>query len=158
MNNVLIPTDFTNGSLQPIARLAEAFPEKTFTVFLFHPFYMPDGISELLLLHKSIPLGKLFSDGLRAECRKLKQQYGNSIRSIIFKPVYGNNPKVLNALLEANEIDTILYDGFYPYSKAHRYSIDIKNCFKKASIPVLKTEMLKKPKPVQETVYKELVV
>lgn len=161
MEHILVPTDFTIGSLQPVARLAEAFPARNFTIVLAHVFDMPDSITELLVLHRSIPVSTLFSDEIRAACKKLKDQYGSTIRSIIFKPVYGQATHIFHQVLEANNIDTILYDETYAYVKPHAYSVDFRRLLKKAPVQVLKASMLKKAVPVttkEAAVYAEVIV
>lgn len=158
MEHILIPTDFSTGSLQPIACLAEAFPAKNFTIVLTHVFHTPDSIAELLHLSWNIPVSTLFSDAMRAECKRLKDQYGSIVRSIVFKPVYGSGAAVFRQVLEANKIDTILYDDAYTYSKPHRYSADMHKSLKKAPVQLLKTSMLKKPAPVKEPEFASFVV
>jgi len=161
MEHILIPTDFTTGSLQPVARLAEAFPTRSFHIVLAHVFDMPDGIAELLQLQRSIPVGTLFSDEMRAGCKRLKDQYGSRICSIVFKPVYGSGAAVLQQALEANRIDTVLYDEHYTYERPHRYSADMRRWLKKVPVQVLKAGMLKKPvlvAPKETAVYAEVIV
>lgn len=159
MEHILIPTDFTIGSLQPVSRLAEAFPAKTFTIVLTHVFETPDSITELLVLHRSIPVSMLFSDEMRAECKRLKDQYGAAIRCIVFKPVYGSGKAVFNQVLEANNIDTILYDEHYAYAKPHGYSVDIRKMLKNVPVQVLKTSMLKRQSSNKEMApYAEVVI
>lgn len=161
MEHILIPTDFTTASLQPVARLAEAFPERSFTVVLTHVFDTPDGITELLRLHRSIPVSILFSDEMRAACKRLKDQYGTTIRSIIFKPVYGSGTAVLKQALEANRIDTVLYDEHYAYTRPHRCSADMHRWLKKAPVQVLKAGALRKVVPAapkETAAYAEVII
>jgi hypothetical protein len=147
MEHILVPIDFTTGSLQPVTRLAEAFPAKSFTIVLTHVFDMPDSITELLVLHRAIPLSTLFSDDMRAESKRLKDHYGSTIRSIVFRPVYGSTQHVFRQVLEVNNIDTVLYDEAYPYAKPHQYSIDFMKLLKKCPVQVLKAGTLRKPVP-----------
>jgi len=128
---------------------------------LTHVFDTPDSISELLLLHRSIPVSTLFSDEMRVACRRIKDQYGSTIRSIVFKPVYGAGITVFRQALEANKINAILYDESYHYAKPHRYSVDFRRLLKKAPVQVLKAGMLKKQVPAvvkEAAVFAEVVV
>ena len=159
MKNVLIPTDFSTGSLRLVSLLAAAFPDSSHNIVLSHMFRMPDGITELLMLHRSIPLSTLFTDELRSECRRLKQRHGDTIRSIAFRPVYGDSSLLLNDFLRANDIDTILYDDNRAFVKPHRYSTDMTAYFKRADAAVIKAAEIVVVKPVKEatTRYKEYV-
>jgi len=160
MRNMLIPTDFTLASLRPIALLAEAFPGKQFSVTLFHPFRMPADIRSLLFLQKTIPVSQMFRDELRAECRRLKQQYGATIAGINFKPLYGITKATLQQFMEGNEIDTLLYDDHYTYTKPHAYSEQIAECLKMAKVQTLAASRLQKKKSTVPPVslFKELTV
>lgn len=160
MENVLIPTDFTLASLRPIALLAEAFPERKFSVTLFHPFRMPSDIRSLLFLQKSIPVSQMFQDELRAECRRLKQQYGSTIANISFKPLYGLTKATTDLFIEANEVDTLLYDDRYTYTRPNQYSERISDCIKLVKVQTLAASQLRKKKTPSPTVslFKELTV
>lgn len=160
MENILIPTDFTLNSLRPIALLAEAFPGKQFSVTLFHPFRMPSDIRSLLFLQKTIPVSQMFRDELRAECRRLKQQYGATIASVNFKPLYGTTKAAMRLFIEGNSIDVLLYDDHYAYEKPHAYSEPIADCLKMTKIQMLAASRLQKKKRTAPPVslFKELTV
>ncbi|PZF73322.1 hypothetical protein [Taibaiella soli] len=160
MENVLIPTDFTLASLRPIALLAEALPDREFAVTLFHPFRMPSDIRSLLFLQKSIPVSQIFGDELRAECRRLKQQYGQTIASINFKPLYGTTKATMSLFIEGNEIDILLYDDRYTYIIPHQYSEKIADCIKLVTVQILAASQLRKKKVPAPSVllFKELTV
>ncbi|XZF12568.1 hypothetical protein ACTHGU_12330 [Chitinophagaceae bacterium MMS25-I14] len=150
MKNVLIPTDFTEASLSPVIKLAAAFPDEEYNIILVHMFSTPDGITELLMLHRSIPVSTLFSDDLRSECRRIKQRCGDVVKSIAFRPVYGTGKKLFNDFLQANKIDIILYDDCHHYELPHRYSADIITHFRKTVVAVIKTSELISAKRTSE--------
>lgn len=146
MTNILIPTDFTPISLKMAEKAVKTLNRKV-NIVLFHAFELPFYYQDMVRPDRQ-PWQNLLNDGLRQACRQLKEQYPGLVNKISFLYMQGNTPALFRNLMEANEIDIIVYPAGYTYTKIHAQSQNPAPFFRKSRIPLLQEFYSREPKIV----------
>ncbi len=108
MKTLLIPTDFTQQSIQYIPALAQVFYPEKVNVVLVHMLKITDNMSELLMLSRRSVEYRQIPDNFYIRCRDIENKYSHVINNIAITFFYGSTVAVFNNFLEANEIDAIV--------------------------------------------------
>ncbi len=135
MTNLLVPTDFTPGSLKLAAQAINVL-NRPVNVFLFHAFDMPFFFQDMIRPDQQ-PWQELMNDRFRQGCKQMKEMYPNLIGKI--KPLYmiGNTNVLFRNLAEANDIHIIACPAGYQYQKIHPRSVNPVPLFRKSRIALL---------------------
>ncbi len=155
MKNVLVPTDFTDRSLQLVNKTAEALDGEKFNVILFHAFNLPDDIMDLMFLGREKMYRGLVTDDFRSQCKKLKNMYFDTINSICVKYMYGNTVRVFKNFADANNIDLIVCPEDLQLFTPHKHSIHPVFSFKKSGLKIMSSFEAVHPKAAVTIVDKE---
>jgi hypothetical protein len=147
MVNVLIPTDFSLGSLDIAAQAAQAVPDKL-NIFFFHAFDMPDSLIDAMIKTGARGHNRLVTEDLRLKCRKIKAA-NPVINNISFRIMYGTTVALFRNFAEANAIDLIVYPENYRFVPAVRESIDPARMFLKSGIKVMRSLTTERERPVE---------
>ncbi|GAA3979130.1 hypothetical protein [Mucilaginibacter dorajii] len=136
MKTLLIPTDFTQQSIQGIPELAQQFYPQKVKIVLVHMLKITDSISELLMLSRRNVEYRQIPDNFYKRCRELETKYSHLINNIGITFFYGSTVAVFNNFLEANEVDAIVrpHDN---YQLLFKNSIDPEILIKKSGIEVI---------------------
>lgn len=135
MVNILVPTDFSQGSFRLAEQAVKALGKEV-NIILFHIYEMPSGINDLI--RPEPPYTQMINDSFRQNCKYLKYKYPNLINKICFKYLTGNTQAIFNNFTEANEIDMIVCPEDYAFVKSSKTSINPLPFFKKSKIALLK--------------------
>ncbi len=108
MKTLLIPTDFTQQSLQSIPALGRQYYPQKVNIVLVHMLKITDNISELLMLSRRSVEYRHIPDNFYIRCRDLEEKYNYLINKINITFFYGSTVAVFNNFLEANDIDAIV--------------------------------------------------
>ncbi|WP_184546405.1 hypothetical protein [Mucilaginibacter sp. FT3.2] len=108
MKTLLIPTDFTQQSIQSIPALAERYYPEKINVVLVHMLKITDSISELLMLSRRSVEYRHIPDNFYIRCRDIQNKHSHLINNIAITFFYGSTVAVFNNFLEANEVDAIV--------------------------------------------------
>lgn len=135
MNTILIPTDFTVGSLEIMNTLARS-TENKLNIILFHAFDMPGSLVEAMSRAGINSHNKLITENLRLACKRIRANNSN-ITNISFRNMYGTTIAAFKNYAEANAIDTILLPPAYRFVYVTRESVDPTRMFKKSGLPLI---------------------
>jgi hypothetical protein len=135
MKNVLLPTDFSANSLDPIEIVAKMLPDKL-NILLFHAFDMPQSLLEAFSKVGLNGHGNLVTEELRIKCKRIKQSHRN-VQNICFRPMYGVTTMAFKNYSEANKIHLIALPPGYRFAPAVRESVDPTRMFQKSGIEIL---------------------
>ncbi|MBL7691959.1 MAG: hypothetical protein JNM41_10225 [Flavipsychrobacter sp.] len=144
MNTILIPTDFTVGSLEIMNTLARGTDNKL-NFILFHAFDMPGSLVEAMSRAGINSHNKLITENLRLACKRIKAN-NNNIANISFRNMYGTTIAAFKNYAEANAIDMIALPPDFRFVHITRESVDPTRMFKKSGLPLLSS-----PYPIRET-------
>lgn len=112
MKHILIPTDFTMGSLNVLRFGADAFNDEL-TITLLHFMEMPDSISDLLMLPREASNFNLISPEFREGISLIQNRYGSQIKRIRNDFFVGDGRRQFKNYLEHQKIDSIIYPENY---------------------------------------------
>ena len=121
MKHILIPTDFTLGSLNVLRFGADAFNDEL-TITLLHFMEMPDSITDLLMLPRETSNFNLISPEFREGISLILNRYGSQIKRIRNDYFVGNGRRQFKNYLEHHKIDTIVFPENYKMSMPSKRS------------------------------------
>jgi hypothetical protein len=134
MKNVLIPTDFSPGSLDMIAAVAAGADEKV-NIILFHAFDMPVSLVDAMMRTGANGHYSMVTENLRVKCRKIKTS-NQMVGNISFKFMYGTSVALFRNFAAAYRLDMIALPENYFFVQVVRESVNPLHMFKKSGIPV----------------------
>ncbi|SDF41013.1 hypothetical protein SAMN05216464_11795 [Mucilaginibacter pineti] len=136
MKTLLIPTDFTQQSIQSIPVLARQYYPQQINIVLVHMLKITDNISELLMLSRRSVEYRHIPDNFYKRCTELERKHSHLINKIAITFFYGSTVAVFNNFLEANEVDAIVmpHDN---YQLLFKNSIDPEILIGKSKIEVI---------------------
>jgi hypothetical protein len=137
MKTILVPTDFTNSSLDIIEQIATTFDDKL-VIMLFHALDMPSSLVEAMINNSAAGHHSFVTEELRQRCRRLKIAHPN-ISNISFKFMYGTTSRVFENFATAHNIDLIVIPEGYYFTYVVRESVNPMPMFSKSRIPVTTT-------------------
>lgn len=157
MRNILIPTDFSEASLQLVERTIDVLDDQQVSITLFHAFDMQNYAPDVLGSPRRVPYAHLLTDEFRNACKRIKDRNSKLVKGIFFKHMFGNTASVFRNFLDANDIDMIVAPDDFRWSPVSATSIDPTSLFAKSGIPVLKNLQRKRTvvhsaAPLAETV------
>jgi hypothetical protein len=137
MKTLLIPTDFTQQSIQSIPALAQGYYPEKVNIVLAHMLKITDNMGELLMLSRRSVEYRQIPDNFYIRCREIENKHGHLINNIAITFFYGSTVAVFNNFLEANNIDIIVapHDN---YQLLFKNSIDPDMLFQKCGTAVIK--------------------
>lgn len=103
MKNILLLTDLSLSSLWPLHAVVKEQATQPITIHVVHMLDIPTSITDLLSLKSRRPYASLsaqFNEALQL----LRKKYSRQIEAIHFRFLYGNNSRILNNFIEANNI------------------------------------------------------
>jgi hypothetical protein len=137
MKTILIPTDFTQRSLDCIPTLATQYDTQKVSFVFVHMFKLSDSIGDLLMLSRRSREFENISDDFYNRCRTYKSQLSN-IEAIKIEFFYGSTMSMFRNFLENHEVDCVLSLDDCSFSKINKSSIDPAILIEKSSLPVIK--------------------
>ncbi|RZL07900.1 MAG: hypothetical protein EOO89_22415 [Pedobacter sp.] len=155
MKTILIPTDFTQRSLDCIPGLCSQYDTQKISFVFVHMFKLSDSIGDLLMLSRRSREFENISDDFYTRCTTYKSQLPN-IEAIKIEFFYGSTMSMFRNFLENHEVDCVLNPSDCSYSKINKASIDPLILIGKSGLPVVtlmkvqKMETAQQPRFVQE--------
>lgn len=155
MKTILIPTDFTQRSLDCIPGLCSQYDTQKISFVFVHMFKLSDSIGDLLMLSRRSREFENISDDFYTRCTTYKSQLPN-IEAIKIEFFYGSTMSMFRNFLENHEVDCVLSPSDCSYSKINKASIDPLTLIGKSGLPVVtlmkvqKLETAQQPRFVQE--------
>lgn len=143
IKNIIIPTDFSQYSLDVAAQIAQAIPEKH-NIFLFHAFDMPDSLLDAMKRVGQSGHSSLITEELRIKCRQIKTKH-KSINNICLRIMYGNTIAAFKNFAEADKVNLIVLPTAYKFVPVVRESVNPERMFRKSGIQVIEGHTVIKP-------------
>lgn len=131
MKHILIPTDFSIHSLQPVHEALAAHAGTEVKITLLHLLRMPSGISDLLMLSRRSKPYELIREPFRDACNILKNRYASQLKDLRVEFQYGSTAAFLNNYLEATNVAAVYMLEHHPYENGHAQSADLRSAFRK---------------------------
>lgn len=137
MKHILIPTDFTVASLQPIHAVVKCYcPDNQLKISLLHLLESPSGIQDLLTKPANGILKKIVTEEFKTACQVLQTKYSSGIADIDIMIKYGTTASYLRNLLEGHKIDALWIAESFTFKRPSKQSVDIYRLVKKLRFPV----------------------
>lgn len=150
MKHVIIPTDFTARSLQPVHDVMRHYKGQLVRITLLHLVDVPDAIGDLLFrlrrMESRYPIPAAFSQA----CEMMINKYEDQLTAI--KPLvqYGTTAAYFENLMEGFGTDAIFMQADYQLARPFEDSVDMNYVIKKSKCkcPVLETVPAQKMRSV----------
>jgi hypothetical protein len=140
MTNILIPTDFSAGSVKFAEdALNIAGSMSKCNIVFFHAFEIPSFPFELLGERVKDPSGTLMTEDFRLACKQLKNENIHLIGKINVRCMKGSTRPLFRNFVDANDIDLIYCPEDFVFVPVHERSVDPLPLFKKCGVPLIKT-------------------
>ncbi len=126
IQKVLIPTDFTIESLNPVKYLLNSYPPETvFDIVLFFGFRLPDSTIELMYFSKSRLIYDVTNLEFEEACVHIKKNYAGQIHALKLDIFTGANNAAFQNYLEANHIEKACVSVSHQLKLPHKRSFDL---------------------------------
>jgi len=132
MKKILIPTDFSEESLNILSDYMLSCTEKEVSVLFFSGIKLSDSISDLLLLSRRTREVELIPRSFNNFCSCVQNEF-NSVTKVRFEYFYGNTMALFRNFLDANGINEIVYDPNMELQKITKSSLDIIDIINKSN-------------------------
>jgi hypothetical protein len=136
MKNILVPSDFSESSLACVDTLLHRFKHERLNVLLFHGVWLPDSITELLLLAERKEEEDM-SETFRNCCQHLVEEHQPQLHTIRARYFYGSTVAVFKNFLDAHDIDLIAYPRNYRFRQLFKHSLNPSHLIDKCGMDVL---------------------
>lgn len=132
MKKILIPTDFTEESLNVLSDFMISCSEKEVSVLFFSGIKLSDSITDLLLLSRRTREVELIPKSFTNYCNCVQNEF-SSVVKVRFEYFYGNTMALFRNFLDANGIDEIVYNPSITFKKITKSSLDIIDIINRSS-------------------------
>ncbi len=140
MRNILLPTDLTVQSLQPVHDIVKNIKSKLLTIHVVHLISLPTSISDLLFIKQNKPYNavpKKFTEAFQL----LRNKYSSSVENIVFDFVYCSSSRYFNNFIEGNNIDSVYMLSDHNYRQPLEQSENISYYLKRCKAPLHKVSL-----------------
>ncbi|MCE7059983.1 hypothetical protein [Dyadobacter sp. CY343] len=141
MKTVMIPTDFTNESIQVAEAIVRDSNEEVKIVFT-HLFHVADDIQDLLFSGYREKEFEFVSEDFWADCKSLKEEYSDTLKSVKIDFFYGNKLAALRNFMEYHEVESIAYSESYGFPKLNKSSLDAFPVLKKSGVKMINADLI----------------
>ena len=141
MKTILIPTNFTNDSIE-VAETIVADANENVNLVFTHLFHVADDIQDLLFSGSREREHELVSTDFKEACNVLKENAQGKINTIKIDFFYGNKLASLKNFLEYHEVDFIAYSESKGVPKLNKNSLDALPVLKKCGITLVNTDLI----------------
>lgn len=140
MNTILIPTDFSEASLNTTA-IVLANSTGDMNIVFTHLFAIPDGIQDLFFGNYRKKESQFETEAFRRGCTKLQLGHKN-LKSTKVEFFYGNTLAMFKQFLAYHNITAIAYSEKAGVKKISKSSIDALRIIKKCGYELINTDVL----------------
>ncbi|MCD2448988.1 hypothetical protein GO003_001075 [Methylicorpusculum oleiharenae] len=132
---ILIPTDFSVGSLNLVKQTIDSSNNNTLHFVLTHCLFLPDEPGELLYFSKTELIRSLKSREFNRACKTIRERYPAEKMRITSELFTGLNQTAFNHFIDANQID----EAVIP--KQYQPTLNLKSSFN--PLPFIRKSRLK---------------
>ena len=139
MKHILLPSDFSILSLQPIHDVMQQYSEDVVRITLLHLVDMPTGIGDLLFRSQRIADRFPIPNEFRMACELMANRYGRNITMIRPLIRYGSTSSFLGNLIKGMNVDAIFVRRNLKESGPYRESVAIMPLLRKIDCNIIET-------------------
>jgi len=110
---ILIPTDFSIGSLNLVKEAARMLSDEGVRLLLVHGVYMPDSIVDLLFFSKQRLIDEMASKDFQDACRIIHHKYYSQISAIQTELFTGFTQSAFQGLIEGFGVERAFVPKHY---------------------------------------------
>lgn len=136
MKKILIPTDFTIGSLNIVSHIVAVHKDIPLKIVLFHVLDAPFYPVELLFAATRNKHHDVVSEKFKEACEMLKNKYNDSIKSIRVKFSIGATKSYVKSIIEAEGISAIYMAADIELTKPSKRSADMLSLLPKLGLDI----------------------
>lgn len=140
MVHIILPTDFSIGSLQPVHDIMQFHRHDVVRITLLHLVDIPSGIGDLLFrlrrMDDRFPIPQPFLDA----CEVLANRYDSRLTTIAPLIRYGSTAGFLENLLSGLKADVVYYQADYNEQAAFEDSIPLIPLLKRSRANIIQLE------------------
>ncbi len=158
MKHVIIPTDFTIRSLQPVHDVMRYYKDQLVRITLLHLVDVPDAIGDLLFrlrrMESRYPVPAAFTQA----CEMMANKYENQLSGL--KPLvqYGTTTAYFENLLEGFGVDTLFMLPEWQPVRAFEDSVDMLPLIRKSNCKVVSATSIKMTRHTDASVISSLLL
>lgn len=140
MVHIILPTDFSIGSLQPVHEVMQYHRHDVVRITMLHLVDIPTGIGDLLFrlrrMDERFPIPQQFLDA----CEVLSNRYDSHLTSINPLIRYGSTAGFLENLISGLKADVVYYQADYKEQAAFDDSVPMIPLLKRSHANIVKLE------------------
>lgn len=158
MVHIILPTDFSIGSLQPVHEVMQYHRHDVVRVTLLHLVDIPSGIGDLLFrlrrMEERFPIPQSFLDA----CEVLANRYDSRLTTISPMIRYGSTAGFLENLISGLKADVVYYQAGFKEQSPFDDSIQLIPLLKRAHANIVQLEPPTKRSPEQFATVGDLLI
>ena len=158
MAHIIIPTDFSIGSLQPVHEVMQYHRHDVVRITLLHLVDIPSGIGDLLFrlrrMDERFPIPQPFLDA----CEVLANRYDSRLTTITPVIRYGSTAGFLENLISGMKADVVYYEADYKELRPFDDSVPLVPLLKRAHANIIRLEPAEKRSPEQFATVGDLLI
>ena len=137
MKHIILPTDFSIRSLQPIHEVLHQYGNEAIKITMLHLVDFPTGIGELLFHTRRIARQYPVPPDFREACEVMCNRYGTRITAI--RPIvrHGSTAAFLENLLTGMGTDAVVVHAGFSEKPAFPDSIPLMPLLRRCSFPII---------------------
>lgn len=122
---ILIPTDFSIGSLNLVKEAARAVTGESVRLLLVHGVYLPDSIVDLLFFSKQRMIDAMATKDFNDACRIVRHKYYSQVSAIQIELFTGFTQSAFQGLVDGFGVEQAFVPKSYPMKASFPRSFDI---------------------------------
>jgi len=141
--NVLIPTDFSIGSLNLVKYAAQQYDGQEMEILLVYSSSLSDSITDLLFYSPEKIMNGLITEDFKQACSILRNRFTNIVNDLKVQNFHGRTLNAFQSFIHARRIE----EAFIPKSYAlrmHKNSFDPIPFIRKSGLPFTEVFWLEK--------------
>lgn len=155
-SNILIPTDFSIGSLNLVKQAMTQNTSSEITIVFACGVLLSDSITELLFFSPSEVLKNRVSSDFTEACNIIKNKYQSRILDIKTEIFTGTSQAAFNNFLEAHQIDETYVSQQYKMKPFHKRNFDCTPYLLRSPIKINKVGWEERPNLPEKDLLAEL--
>lgn len=136
MKHIIIPTDFTVASLQPVHTVVKHYQPEEIKISLLHLLESPSGFQDIFTKWANTDLKNNISKEFTTACEILQSKYSSTLLSVDIMIKHGSSSAYLQNLLEGYNADAIWITESLAFHRPCKQSVDLYRLLKKVRFPV----------------------
>jgi hypothetical protein len=131
---ILIPTDFSIGSLNLVKEAARTVTGENVRLLLVHGVYLPDSIVDLLFFSKQRLIDEMATKDFNDACRIIHHKYYSQVSAIQIELFTGSTQAAFQGLVDGFGVEQAFVPKSYPMKPGTPRSFDVMPFIRRSGI------------------------